>query len=193
MVGRFVGWFMKFPALPNWVSIFCSSTGSSCTTFLTLQEWIFPVAWCLIWGCCPLPVYKQSYTWLSISSHIYQVVYFQSKLCLWLESQVKGYLLPSVHFWTYYHPMFSQLQLVPDGAFPNSGVQNLGHQESIEWVLTFGVKAYWGLSHRWGRRVFHLSWSLELCHNLWVLWLRYWSQFFRLFSHSFFKAGFRYL
>ena len=45
MVGRFAGWLINFPALPNWVSIFQNSTGSSSTTSFKLQDCTFPVAW----------------------------------------------------------------------------------------------------------------------------------------------------
>ena len=44
IVGKFVGWLMYFPALPNCVSIFHSSTGGSSTTSLMLQDLVFPVA-----------------------------------------------------------------------------------------------------------------------------------------------------
>ena len=45
MVGRFAGWLINFPALPNWVSMFQNSTGSSNTTSFTLQNCTLPVAW----------------------------------------------------------------------------------------------------------------------------------------------------
>ena len=45
MVGRFAGWLINFPALPNWVSIFQNSTGGSSTTSFTLQDHTFPVLW----------------------------------------------------------------------------------------------------------------------------------------------------
>ena len=45
MVGRFTGWVINFPALPNWASIFHNSTAGSSTTSSTLQDCTFPVAW----------------------------------------------------------------------------------------------------------------------------------------------------
>ena len=86
---------------------------------------------------------------------------------LWLDSQVECNLL-SVHFWIHLHPMFSWLWLVQDGAFPNLVIQNLGCQEIAAWVLTAGVGEDRGLSHRWGRRVFHLWWAVELCSSWWL-------------------------
>ena len=43
IVGRFAGWFINFPALPNFVSTFHSLTGGLCTTFLTLSGLVFAV------------------------------------------------------------------------------------------------------------------------------------------------------
>ena len=44
MVGKFTGWLMPFPALPNCVSMFQNSAGGSSTTSLTLHDHVFPVA-----------------------------------------------------------------------------------------------------------------------------------------------------
>ena len=44
IVGKFAGWLMKFPALPNCVSMLHSSTGGSNTMSLTLHDHVFPVA-----------------------------------------------------------------------------------------------------------------------------------------------------
>ena len=44
IVGKFVRWLMYFPALPNCMSMFHSSTGGSSTTSLTLHDLVFPVA-----------------------------------------------------------------------------------------------------------------------------------------------------
>ena len=44
IVGKFAGWLMYFPALPNCMSIFHSSTGGSNTMSLTLHDLVFPVA-----------------------------------------------------------------------------------------------------------------------------------------------------
>ena len=42
IVDKFVGWLMYFPALPNCMSIFHSSTGGLSTTSLTLHDLVFP-------------------------------------------------------------------------------------------------------------------------------------------------------
>ena len=44
IVGTFVGWLMNFPALPNCVSMFHSSTSGSNTMSLTLHDLVFPIA-----------------------------------------------------------------------------------------------------------------------------------------------------
>ena len=44
IVGKFAGWLMYLPALPNCVSMFHSCTGGLCTTSLTLYDLVFPVA-----------------------------------------------------------------------------------------------------------------------------------------------------
>ena len=44
ILGRFTGWLMTFPALPNCVSMFVSSTGGASTMFLTLHDLVFPFA-----------------------------------------------------------------------------------------------------------------------------------------------------
>ena len=77
-------------------------------------------------------------------------------LCLPLESQVQDSLLSSEHIWTSFCPMFSWLWQEPDDAFPDSGIQNLGHQESVAWIQAVSVRADLHLTHKWGRRVFHL-------------------------------------
>ena len=91
------------------------------------------------------------------------------------------------------HPMFSWLWLVQEGAFPNSVIQNLGHQEIVAWVLAVDVGEDWDLSHKWGRRVFYLLLGVELCDNWWVPG---WCTGFQLswsFSQSFLSVVFRYL
>ena len=44
IVGKFAGWLIYFPAMPNCVSIFQNSTGGSSSTSFTLQDHTFPVA-----------------------------------------------------------------------------------------------------------------------------------------------------
>ena len=42
MVGRFAGWLIYIPGLPNWVSMLHNSTGGPSTTSFTLQDHNFP-------------------------------------------------------------------------------------------------------------------------------------------------------
>ena len=66
MEGRFAGWLMNFPGLPNWVSIFHNLTGGSNTTSFTLQDQTFPVAWSQYVGSVHHTQFKQSYIQVSI-------------------------------------------------------------------------------------------------------------------------------
>ena len=71
MVGRFAGWLINFPALPNWVSMFQNSTGSSSTTSLALQECTFPVAWfSMCRKCLSCSIWKILYLGLHLRSHV---------------------------------------------------------------------------------------------------------------------------
>ena len=71
MVGRFAGWLINFPALPNWVSIFHNSTGGSSTTSFTLQDHIFPVAWFSMCRECPsCSIWTILYPGLHLRSHL---------------------------------------------------------------------------------------------------------------------------
>ena len=45
IVGKFAGWLMYFPALPNCVLMFQNSTGGSSTASLMLHDHVFLVAW----------------------------------------------------------------------------------------------------------------------------------------------------
>ena len=44
IVGKFAGWLMYLPTLPNCVLMFHSSTGGLGTTSLTLHDLVFPIA-----------------------------------------------------------------------------------------------------------------------------------------------------
>ena len=44
IVGKFTGWLMYLPALPNYMSMFHSSTGGLSTISLMLHDLVFPVA-----------------------------------------------------------------------------------------------------------------------------------------------------
>ena len=44
IVGKFAGWLMYLPPLPNCVSMFHNSTGGLSTTSLMLHDLVFPVA-----------------------------------------------------------------------------------------------------------------------------------------------------
>ena len=71
MVGMFAGWLINFPALPNWVFIFQTSTGSSSTRSFTLQDCTFPVAWLLICRNCLLhSIWTILYLDLHLRSHL---------------------------------------------------------------------------------------------------------------------------
>ena len=62
MVGRLVGWFMNFPALKNWLSMFHSLTVGSCTTYFTLQDQVFPECLsCSIWTILYLDLHFKSH------------------------------------------------------------------------------------------------------------------------------------
>ena len=64
MVGRFAGWLINLPALPNWVSIFQNSTGGSSTMSFMLQDHTFPVA------CPSCSIRTILYTGLHVRSHL---------------------------------------------------------------------------------------------------------------------------
>ena len=70
MVGRFAGWLIYFPALPNWVSMFQNSIAGSNTTSFTLQDHTFPVAWFSICRKCPsCSIWIILYLGLHLRSH----------------------------------------------------------------------------------------------------------------------------
>ena len=75
--GRFVGWFINFPALPNSVSVFYRLTHGLCTASFMLQGLVFLVAWFLCVGsvCCTL--YGQSCNQLSMLGPICKVACFK--------------------------------------------------------------------------------------------------------------------
>ena len=71
MVGRFAGWLINFPALPNWVSIFQNSAGGSSTMSFTLQDCTFPVAWfSMCRKCLSCSVHTILYPGLHLRSHL---------------------------------------------------------------------------------------------------------------------------
>ena len=70
MVGRFAGWLINFPALPNWVSIFQNSIGGSSTMSFTIQDHTFPVAWfSMCMKCLSHPIQTTLYPGLHLRSH----------------------------------------------------------------------------------------------------------------------------
>ena len=71
MVGRFAGWLINFPALPNWVSIFQNSTGGSSIMSFTLQGCTFPVAWfSMCRKCLSCSIQTILYPGLHLRSHL---------------------------------------------------------------------------------------------------------------------------
>ena len=71
MVGRFAGWLINFPALPNLVPIFHNSTGGSSTTSFTLQGCTFAVAWFSICRkCLSCSIQTILYPGLHLRSHL---------------------------------------------------------------------------------------------------------------------------
>ena len=94
MVGKFAGWLMYLPALPNWVSIFQYSMGGSNMTSFTLQEHTFLVAWFSICKKC------QSF---SMQTVLYPGIHFRSHLlgCLFSKQTpiLKDEGVLSMVFW----------------------------------------------------------------------------------------------
>ena len=81
MVGRFTGWLINFPALPNWVSIFHNSTGGSITTSFTLQDQTFQAAWFLICRKCLLHLIRIIlYPGLQLRSHLLDCLFLKYTL-----------------------------------------------------------------------------------------------------------------
>ena len=81
MVGRFTGWLINFPALPNWVSIFHNSTGGSSTTSFTLQDRTFPVVWFSICRKCPShSIQTILYPGLHLRSHLLDCLFLKYTL-----------------------------------------------------------------------------------------------------------------
>ena len=71
MVGKFAGWLIYFPALPNWVSVFQNSMGGSKIMSFMLQECIFPVPWFSICKKCLLHSRQTIlYLGLNFKSHL---------------------------------------------------------------------------------------------------------------------------
>ena len=86
MAGRFAGWLIYFPPLPNWVSMFQNSTGGSSTTFFTLQDWTFPVAWFSICRKCPsCLIWTNLYLGLHLRSHLLGCLFLKYTLSLILK------------------------------------------------------------------------------------------------------------
>ena len=86
MVGRFVGWLVNFPALPNWVSIIHNSTGGSSTKSFTLQDQTFPVGWFSIYRKCALhSVQTILYPGLHLRSHLPGCLFLKYTLSLILK------------------------------------------------------------------------------------------------------------
>ena len=80
IVGKFAGWLMYPPALPNCMSMFHNSTGGLSTTSLTLHDFVFPVAWFLCEGTVHNAQYGQFNIQASISGPIFLAACFWSTL-----------------------------------------------------------------------------------------------------------------
>ena len=81
MVGRYTGWLMNFPALPNWVSIFHNSTGGSSTASFTLQDYTFPVAWFSVCRkCLSLSIWTILYPGIHLRSHLLSCLFLKYTL-----------------------------------------------------------------------------------------------------------------
>ena len=78
MVGKFTGWIIYLPALPNFVSMLQNSMGGSNMISVTLEDHIFPVAWFSICMKCPL---------CSMQTILYLGLHFKFHLpdCLFLK------------------------------------------------------------------------------------------------------------
>ena len=78
VVGKFTGWLMYLPALPNWVSMFQNSMGGSNMISIMLQDCTFPVAWFSMCIKCPSH---------SMQTILYLGLHFKSHLpgCLFLK------------------------------------------------------------------------------------------------------------
>ena len=81
MVGKFAGWLMYLPALPNWVSIFQNSMHGSNMTSFTLQEHTFLVAWFSICKkCLSCSIWTILYSGLHFRSHLLGCLFWKQTL-----------------------------------------------------------------------------------------------------------------
>ena len=78
MVGKFAGWLIYLPALPNWVFTSQNSIGGSSIMSVTLHDCVFPVAWFSICMKCPS---------CSMQTILFLGLHFKSHLpgCLFLK------------------------------------------------------------------------------------------------------------
>ena len=94
IVGKFVGWLMNFPALPNCVSMFHSSTGGSNTMSLTLHDLFFQLpdfqcecsVHCVQYGQFNIQAFTSSSIFLApcSSSKLYHLSEMKMFLCCFL-------------------------------------------------------------------------------------------------------------
>ena len=151
IVGKFAGWLMYLPGLPNCVLMFHNSTGSSITTSLILHHLVFLVAWFSMCRWCPsCSIWTIQYPGLHFRSH-FLVVYFWNRLCCPFWKMMVLYLWFSGPFWSNFHPVFSWQWLGLDGVLPDWVSQVLDLLGIIAPVLEVGVMAGWGVFHRLGK------------------------------------------
>ena len=140
MVGRFAGWLIYFTALPNWVSIFQNSTGSSSITSFTLQDCTFPVAWLSIYRkCLSCSIWTILYLSLHLRSHLPGCLFLKYTLSPILK---EGGVL-SIVFCVVLKWFLSNVSL----AMANAGLhascsafQNLGLPRIVAWFLVADVE-----------------------------------------------------
>ena len=193
MVGRFAGWLMNFPALPNWVSMFHNSTGGSSTMSFTLQDHTFPVAWFSICRKCLLhSVQTILYPGLHLRSHLLGCLFLKNTLSPILKvGGVLSMVLCAVLKW-FSSSVFLAMANVSLWAskfrIPESGSpRNHCIGSNRGWRSNFGSLPYNkknGIS-----AVAKLGVTLLLART----WLRCWSQFDGSLPQSFLKVGFKYL
>ena len=169
MVGKFAGWLIYLPALPNWVSMFQNSMGGSKIMSFTLQECIFLVAWFSICKKCLS---------CSMQTILYPCLHFKSHLlgCLFLKYMWSpilkdgGFL--SMVFWAILNLFSSKVFFAMANAnlcVSRFSIPESGSTRKCCMVLTVDVEEGLDLFHIPRRMVFLQLPSSVLFCNWWVL------------------------